>query len=98
MLNSPRTAIGSQCNFFSDGVAWLYYDNILVVHCTQDVILYTDKGRLDAVVWLIRRLFGHAEITLRHVSRQSRGNNTLYCLRQVWQIGHRSVVVQCVLI
>ena len=70
----------------------------MVVHCTQDIIMYTYKGRLDAVVWLVRRLVGHAEITLRHVSRQPRGNNTLYCLRQVWLIGHRSVNVQYVLI
>ena len=27
-----------------------------------------------------------------HVSRQSRSNNTFYCLKQVWQIGHRSIM------
>ena len=31
-------------------------DNVLIVHCTQDIILYTDKGHLDTVIWLIRRL------------------------------------------
>ena len=52
-------------------------DNVLIVHCMQDVILYTDKDRLDAVIWLVRRLVGVARIILRHVSRQSRSNNTL---------------------
>ena len=71
-----------------------YNNNLLVVCYTRDVIMYTEKDRLDAVIWLVRRLIGIAEI----IFRQSRSYNTLYFLRQVWHIGHMSVIVQYVLI
>ena len=39
-------------------------DNALIVHCVQNVILYTDKGRLDTVIGIVGGLVGLADIVL----------------------------------
>ena len=54
----------------SNAVQKQHVDN--VVHCTQDGILYTVKGRLNAGISFVRRLIGLAEVILKHVNRQSR--------------------------
>ena len=39
--------------------------NMMTMFWLQAIIMYTDKGHVDAVIWLVRGLVGFAKIKLR---------------------------------